>query len=42
MIGEPPLSLGGLHLNSMQLAELSMISSGPRGGVGLSVVKQKN
>lgn len=42
MIGEPPLSLGGLHLKSMQVDELSIISTGPRGVVGLSIVTQKN
>ena len=38
-MGEPPLSLGSLHLKSMQEAELSIISTGPSGGVGLSEVK---
>lgn len=42
MIGAPPLSLGALHLNSIQLEELSMISTGPRGGVGLSVIGSKD
>lgn len=37
MIGQPPLFLGGLHLKSMQVDELSIMSTGPRGGVGLSV-----
>ena len=41
-MGQPPLSLGGRHLKSMQDDEPSIISTGPRGGVGLSMVTQKN
>lgn len=39
-MGDPPSSFGALHLISTQLEEASIISRGPRGGVGLSEEKK--